>query len=185
MQGARGFFNGHESGALEITIRSWTTANVACGIFRWVFRDTSVNIDGSHRSDSRILFRSLKRALNIFHRRMDVIGYACTQLSLVGWEWKLAVMQIVITLGACWIRTWGHGVESSLRWRKLFNLKNKLPSLYQRQNQSYFRWQTNQRADLWNLDQFLSTDKVHIFWEGHKILQNFHLTFDCMYCSQK
>ena len=123
MQGARGFFNGHESGALEITIRSWTTANVACGIFRWVFRDTSVNIDGSHRSDSRILFSKLtKRALNIFHRRMDVIGYACTQLSLVGWEWKLAVMQIVITLGACWIRTWGHGVESSQRvlnrWRK-------------------------------------------------------------------
>ena len=27
--------------------------------------------------------------------------------------------------------------------------------------------------------------KVHIFWEGHKILQNLHLTFDCMYCSQK
>ena len=27
-------------------------------------------------------------------------------------------------------------------------------------------------------------DKVHIFWEGHKILQNLPLTFDCMYCSQ-
>ena len=27
--------------------------------------------------------------------------------------------------------------------------------------------------------------KVHIFWEGHKILQNLHLTFDSMYCSQK
>ena len=27
--------------------------------------------------------------------------------------------------------------------------------------------------------------KVHIFWEGHKILRNLHLTFDCMYCSQK
>ena len=28
--------------------------------------------------------------------------------------------------------------------------------------------------------------KVHIvFWEGHKILQNFHLTFACMYCRQK
>ena len=26
--------------------------------------------------------------------------------------------------------------------------------------------------------------KVHIFWEGHKILRNLHLTFDCMYCSQ-
>ena len=23
--------------------------------------------------------------------------------------------------------------------------------------------------------------KVHIFWEGHKILRNLHLTFDCMY----
>jgi hypothetical protein len=29
------------------------------------------------------------------------------------------------------------------------------------------------------------TVKVHIFWEGHKIMQNLHLTFDCMYCSQK
>ena len=27
--------------------------------------------------------------------------------------------------------------------------------------------------------------KVHIFWEGHKILRNLHLTFGCMYCSQK
>ena len=27
---------------------------------------------------------------------MDVIGYACTQLSLVGWEWKLAVIQILL-----------------------------------------------------------------------------------------
>ena len=25
--------------------------------------------------------------------------------------------------------------------------------------------------------------KVHIFWEGHKILRNLPLTFDCMYCS--
>ena len=27
--------------------------------------------------------------------------------------------------------------------------------------------------------------KVHIFWEGHKILRSLPLTFDCMYCSQK
>ena len=27
--------------------------------------------------------------------------------------------------------------------------------------------------------------KVHIFWEGHKILRNLYLTFDCMYCRQK
>ena len=26
---------------------------------------------------------------------------------------------------------------------------------------------------------------IHIFWEGHKILRNIHLTFDCMCCSQK
>ena len=31
----------------------------------------------------------------------------------------------------------------------------------------------------------LATVKVHTFWEGHKILRNFQLTFDCMYCSQK
>ena len=27
--------------------------------------------------------------------------------------------------------------------------------------------------------------KVHIFWEGHKILRNLPLTFDCMYLSQR
>ena len=26
-----------------------------------------------------------------------------------------------------------------------------------------------------------NNDKVHIFWEGHKIMQNLHLTFDCVY----
>ena len=29
------------------------------------------------------------------------------------------------------------------------------------------------------------TVKVYIFREGHKFLRNHHLTFDCMYCSQK
>ena len=32
---------------------------------------------------------------------------------------------------------------------------------------------------------YFFTIKSHIFWEGHKILRNLHLTFDCMYCSQK
>ena len=27
-----------------------------------------------------------------------------------------------------------------------------------------------------------SSFKVHIFWEGHKILRNLPLTFDCLYC---
>ena len=27
--------------------------------------------------------------------------------------------------------------------------------------------------------------KVLIFWEGHKILRNLHLTFYCVYCGQK
>ena len=31
----------------------------------------------------------------------------------------------------------------------------------------------------------ISTGKVHIFWEGDRILKNHPLTFDCMYCSQK
>ena len=31
----------------------------------------------------------------------------------------------------------------------------------------------------------LFISKVHIFWEGHKILRNLPLTFDPMYCSQK
>ena len=35
-------------------------------------------------------------------------------------------------------------------------------------------------SDFWfrHLDRF--GFKVHIFWEGHKILQNLHLNFDCM-----
>ena len=27
--------------------------------------------------------------------------------------------------------------------------------------------------------------KVHIFWEGHKIMRNLHLIFDCVYFGQK
>ena len=30
-----------------------------------------------------------------------------------------------------------------------------------------------------------NTSKVHIFWEGHKILRNLHLTFDWHYIGQK
>ena len=38
--------------------------------------------------------------------------------------------------------------------------------------------------DFW-LKTSLFFRKVHIFWEGHKILRNLPPTFDCMYCSQK
>ena len=43
-------------------------------------------------------------------------------------------------------------------------------------------------ADNDNIDNGLgsfSLIKVHIFWEGHKILQNLHVTFVCMYCRRK
>ena len=33
--------------------------------------------------------------------------------------------------------------------------------------------------------QIQQKDKVHIFWEGRKILQNLHLTFDWHYIGQK
>ena len=33
--------------------------------------------------------------------------------------------------------------------------------------------------------QVIHANKVHIFWEGYKILRNLPLTFDCIYCSQK
>ena len=32
---------------------------------------------------------------------------------------------------------------------------------------------------------FGPTDLKFVYSEGHKILRNLHLTFDCMYCSQK
>ena len=35
------------------------------------------------------------------------------------------------------------------------------------------------------IDRPIDQYKVHIFWEGHKILQNLHLTFDFKYWSQK
>ena len=31
----------------------------------------------------------------------------------------------------------------------------------------------------WHLPKFPVSVKVHIFWEGHKILRNLHLAFDC------
>ena len=37
--------------------------------------------------------------------------------------------------------------------------------------------------DIYNAGDF--SNKVHIFWEGHKILWNLLLTVDCMYCGQK
>ena len=36
-----------------------------------------------------------------------------------------------------------------------------------------------------DLAHFLKDGKVHIFWEGHKILPNLHLTFDYSTYSQK
>ena len=39
--------------------------------------------------------------------------------------------------------------------------------------------------DLYPIQQQSLQGKVHIFWESHKILQNLHLTFVCMYCRQK
>ena len=38
---------------------------------------------------------------------------------------------------------------------------------------------TSIRSNFWPL----AICKVHIIWEGHKILQNLYLTFDCVYCS--
>ena len=37
---------------------------------------------------------------------------------------------------------------------------------------------------IWRPEGLVVFDKVHIFWEGHKILRNLHLTFDFVYCSQ-
>ena len=43
---------------------------------------------------------------------------------------------------------------------------------------------------VWNADglvigRIADDCKVHIFWEGYKILPNLHLTFDCHYIGQK
>ena len=38
---------------------------------------------------------------------------------------------------------------------------------------------------LGNFDIFWLGGKVQLFWEGHKILQNLHLTFDWHYIGQK
>ena len=38
---------------------------------------------------------------------------------------------------------------------------------------------------VWCCSRIRDAVKVHIFWEGHKILRNLHLTFVFMYCRQK
>ena len=37
----------------------------------------------------------------------------------------------------------------------------------------------------WKIIMVLNTYLIHIFWEGHTILQNLHLTFDWHYIGQK
>ena len=39
-------------------------------------------------------------------------------------------------------------------------------------------------GDLLTFSRATKICKVYTFLEGHKILRNVHLTFDCMYCSQ-
>ena len=41
------------------------------------------------------------------------------------------------------------------------------------------------KIDEYNNDLLPSQGKVHIFWEGHKILRNLHLTFDWNFIGQK
>ena len=55
---------------------------------------------------------------------------------------------------------------------------------------SFLKKNTNREVNNWfvwhqNAFPYDSWFKVHIFWEGHKILRNHPLTFDCMHCSQK
>ena len=38
---------------------------------------------------------------------------------------------------------------------------------------------------VWRIGQYNHMVKVHIFWEGHKILGNLHVTFDWLYIGQK
>ena len=46
-------------------------------------------------------------------------------------------------------------------------------------------WDSENREESERAIWFKEFCKVHIFWEGHRILGNLPLTFDCMYCSQK
>ena len=39
----------------------------------------------------------------------------------------------------------------------------------------------NLMGDFFGYSVISTTFKVHIFWEGHKILRNLHLTFGCKY----
>ena len=80
-----------------------------------------------------------------------------------------------------------------------FKLEDFFVKITKRHFERVVWWAKNNRALFWQSKHFYScmifqntmyiefhlSIKVHIFWKGHKILQNLHLTFDCVYCGQK
>ena len=66
----------------------------------------------------------------------------------------------------------------------MFNIKSPLKFVYQIYFMStdYSTIYLNKTEE--SFSGFFFFFKVHIFWEGHKILRNLPLTFDCMYCSK-
>ena len=73
---------------------------------------------------------------------------------------------------------------SRFYWASFFQLKNLLQKLVVCIRQAWIDYLTFE-STFKALKQKGLPFKVHISWEGHKILQNLHLTFDCMYYSQK
>jgi hypothetical protein len=74
---------------------------------------------------------------------------------------------------------------SDLLWEKIVQVieKNFWNSRLKAENFQKFWDHSNNSFKQWKVRTIFG--KVHIFWEGHKILHNLPRTFDCMYCSQK
>ena len=64
--------------------------------------------------------------------------------------------------------------------RRLREVRSKWLRFY---NEFFFFLRSSEFVELWFVTKIVL--KVHIFWEGHKILQNLHLTFVLCSASQK
>ena len=71
-----------------------------------------------------------------------------------------------------------------LRYKNVPELKCKAHIAHVYQNVVFCLFELHNRY-AWFHVRMCSSIKVHIFWEGHKILRNLHFTFDWHYIGQK
>ena len=99
----------------------------------------------------------------------------CTQTFLKSWAHRLVIAIVEFDDGIAQL-------NFSMAFfviQKLERNSTKMPY------KNWFRVMNTFTLDILFYVQIILFFKVHIFWEGHKILRNLHLTFDCHYIGQK